>query len=106
MKGIDRNRPFLITNSLKMITKLKWTIGTGRCVSFFFFFKVVIHFVKEKDWKGGDVVKGYLKDEFSVGRGWIHLLWRSSHNEGAVSKTATLHPFEFESQFYSGDPFA
>lgn len=65
--------------SLKMITKLKWTIGTGRCVSFFFFFKVVIHFVKEKDWKGGDVVKGYLKDEFSVGRGWkIHQVFSTA----------------------------
>lgn len=55
-------------NSLKMVTKLKWTIDTSRYVSFFFF-NVIIHFVKEKGWKGRDVVKGYLKDEFSVGRG-------------------------------------
>lgn len=38
-------------------------------IRFLFFFNVIIHFVKEKGWKGRDVVKGYLKDEFSVGKG-------------------------------------
>lgn len=64
----DCNRSFSIMNSLKMVTKLKWTIDTSRYVSFFFF-NVIIHFVKEKSWKGRDVVKGYLKDGFSVGKG-------------------------------------